>query len=219
MKNYLLSFLLTGMTAAVFAQSPSSTQTNQQLESNRAAINSIDNLPGSNQSLGAQSQALNNFLSGAKPAQANAPQAKYHSDLLIFISLSMPEEAIKGYAKQAKDYGATLMIRGFVDDKLSATRVAASRLDAIGAAWQVNPQAFTKFKVNKVPAIVLATSESSSLTEEGCAPTGTYSQLYGDVQVGFALNKFYEKSQAKISALAKERMMIFSQEQAQGKLN
>lgn len=206
-----MAFLM-GFSIHVAAQSLNAASDPKQVQaiqnSNKAAMNAIDRLEGSAMPIG--SQNLNVFLNNAQQGTPVAPKKELKSDLIIFISLSMPEDAIKGYARQAKAYGATLMIRGFVDDKLSATRDAAVRLDQLGAPWQVNPQAFTKFKIDKVPAIVLANNQDSSLTEEGCAQPGTYSTIYGDVQIDFALNKFYERSNKVIAQIAKDRIADFT---------
>ena len=43
------------------------------------------------------------------------------SQLLVFLTLSMPDEALKGWMAATHDAGGTAMIRGFHQNKLSAT--------------------------------------------------------------------------------------------------
>ena len=145
-----------------------------------------------------------------KLARGSTPVAiprvrKGESDLIIFVSLSMPKEMLMSYAKQAKRFGGVLMMRGFVDDKLSATRDAVDRLNAAGVEWQINPEPFKKFKVAKVPSIVLASAEEeASVTKDGCATPDAFTMVSGDIQVYDALDKMKVRAQPKIASLARQ---------------
>ena len=52
------------------------------------------------------------------PGYSNKPD---DSDLLIFVSFSMPKESLKLWAEQASRIGCPLLLRGFVDNDLTKT--------------------------------------------------------------------------------------------------
>lgn len=135
-------------------------------------------------------------------AQAKAPQA----DLMIFVSLSMPDQMLEQYAAQAKRFNAVLMMRGFVNDKMSDTKTAVARLNKSGAQWEINPEPFKLFKIDKVPAVVMATADSGSVIEEGCAKPETYTVIFGDMSVLAALDKMSLRGQKAIAGMAKSRI-------------
>jgi type-F conjugative transfer system pilin assembly protein TrbC len=130
------------------------------------------------------------------------PQA----DLMIFVSMSMPVQMLEQYAAQAKRFNAVLMMRGFVGDKLSETRATLQRLNKSGAQWEISPEPFVQFKIDKVPAIVMATAESESVLEDGCARPETYASIFGDLPVHDALDKMALRAQPSIATMAKARL-------------
>lgn len=180
----------------------------KQLDSNAASIKSTGSLSGANQSLSQTTKE--DFLSlASKKAQQQLDPKR--SDLLIFVSLSMPEEALKNYTAQAKRFNATLILRGFANDKLSTTRETLQRLNVGDAEWQISPEPFKSFKINKVPAIVLANAESGSLEDDGCARPSTYTSVFGDITVKDALDKISLHGQASIASIAKARLLADQQ--------
>jgi len=185
---------------------PNSGQIRLQMESNRATANAVatmNNTPLNAQSTKADFERL--ARPGAVQAQQRTP--KYEEDLMIFVSMSMPEQMLMAYAQQAKRFNAVLMLRGFVDDKLSKTREVIMRLNKSGARWEVSPEPFKHFKIDKVPAVVLATAESGKITEEGCARPDTFTSIFGDMSILDALDKMALRAQPAIAELAKARIM------------
>ena len=135
-------------------------------------------------------------------------ERKGESDLIIFVSLSMPNDMLMSYAQQAKRFGGILMMRGFVDDKLSATREAIDRLKTEGVEWQISPEPFKKFKVTKVPSFVLASADAeTSVAEDGCATPDAYTMISGDIKVIDALDKMKVLAQPKIATLAQKILL------------
>jgi len=133
---------------------------------------------------------------------------KGQSDLMIFVSFSMPPEMLMSYVRQAKRFGGVLMMRGFVNDKMSATKAAIERLNQEGVEWQISPEPFKKFKIDKVPSIVLASADDAeSVTVEGCATPDAFSMVSGDIQVFDALDKMRLRSQPKIAVLARSLLL------------
>ena len=78
--------------------------------------------------------------------------------LIVFLSFSMPKEAIKELLIQSAQYNAVLVIQGLVDNSFPKTINAIS--DVIKRAGQkggitIEPNIFEQYKINSVPAFVL----------------------------------------------------------------
>lgn len=141
-----------------------------------------------------------------QPQQPTAPEKK-GSDLMIFASLSMPEAMLMNYAAQAKRFGAVLLLRGFVDDKLSTTKEVLLRLNKSGAEFEISPEPFKYFKITKVPTVVLASANASSVVENGCARPDTFVSISGDIALVDALDKFSLLSKSGLAKDAKARII------------
>lgn len=184
-------------------------QTRLQLDSNAMTMNATDALQKSDVPVSKATTAdfMNLSRPGSGTPPGKTPKTAAESDLLVFVSLSMPDQMLVQYATQAKRFHAVLMLRGFVDEKLSATREALTRLNATGAQWEISPEPFKTFKINKVPAIVLATAESASVAEDGCAKPETYTSIFGDIAIVDALDKMSLLGQKRVASLAKARLV------------
>lgn len=152
-------------------------------------------------------EQFENLARSRVPMQGNKTR-RGESDLMIFVSFSMPPEMLMNYVRQAKRFGGVLIMRGFVGDKMSHTKAAIDRLNSEGVEWQISPEPFKKFKVEKVPSIVLASAEDAqSVTADGCATPDAYTLISGDIQVYDALDKMRLRSQPKIAVLAKTLLL------------
>lgn len=110
--------------------------------------------------------------------------------LLVFISLSMPEATLKRLFHQAAQARATLVIRGLANDSLRDT---FNRMQALNGsqrvAAQIDPQAFERYAVTRVPSFVV-TQEADSATpckNAQCAPATDFALVAGDVSLDYAL--------------------------------
>lgn len=123
------------------------------------------------------------FESTQKASKPAKPQ-----ELMVFISFSMPEESIKRLARQTEKAGGVLVLRGFKDGSLKETAQLVQSLGLNGATFQINPPAFSKYKVNAVPTMVLTKPEAATQIDgEGCALPDTYVSTVGDTSLDFAL--------------------------------
>ncbi|WP_300646486.1 type-F conjugative transfer system pilin assembly protein TrbC [Paenalcaligenes sp.] len=118
--------------------------------------------------------------------------------LLIFVSFSMPERTLKNLSRQAYQYGATVVLRGFVDDSLEKTKNLAKKVNEHGAAWQIHPELFETFNVKNVPTFVM-TSDVSGLDSgcgggNECATNLGYTSISGDISLMAALDYFRRDS-------------------------
>lgn len=112
---------------------------------------------------------------------------KTGSDLIVFVSFSMPDDLLSSYSAQAKEAGATLVLRGLVEQSVNKTQLRAIPLNKPLASWDINPGLFRKFNIQHVPAIVLADSKDSQVMEEGCARPSAYLEVEGAVSIRQAL--------------------------------
>jgi conjugal transfer pilus assembly protein TrbC len=122
----------------------------------------------------------------------------------------MPEQELNSLARQAKEYGGTLILRGFKDNRLSETKAAALKLNASGASWKIHPQLFKTFSVNQVPAIVVASDASNQLLANGCAPDTAFTSIYGAQSIEMSLRKIVEQSnQREIVKISQNKLNFY----------
>jgi hypothetical protein len=64
--------------------------------------------------------------------------------IYIFVSFSMNDAALRAYYKDASKLGATLVIRGLVDNSFNATK---DKLSQLNISCDIDPELFTKYAV------------------------------------------------------------------------
>ncbi len=131
---------------------------------------------------------------------------KSSHDLIVFVSFSMPPDILKELARQAKETGAVLVLRGFKDESLEATKQAALIMNQAGAEWDIHPDLFKSFKVTKVPTFAVAAADASSVLEDGCAPETTYATISGNISIQVALDTIRRRASKPIATLAEARI-------------
>jgi type-F conjugative transfer system pilin assembly protein TrbC len=133
--------------------------------------------------------------------------------LLVFVSFSMPDHVLRALSDQARAVGATLILRGMVNGRLSATQEAALKVNGAGAGWEINPELFTTFDVQTVPAFVL--TGNKRVLDEGCAPddegmcsnANTFSKVSGNISIDIALDTMRRRTDIPlIRDLAERRL-------------
>lgn len=73
------------------------------------------------------------------------------SNRYIFVSFSMPDEALKAYYREAEELQATLVVRGLVNNNFFETRQKA--LD-IAINFNIDPELFENYSIKSVPVII-----------------------------------------------------------------
>ena len=126
-----------------------------------------------------QSEAM-----GAAQGLASGP------GLFVFVSLSMPRPALEKLIDQAARARASVILRGFAQGSLRETVAQVQGL--IGArqvAVQVDPQAFDRFSIARVPSFVLVRDGTRpvSCAAGSCAPPEGFLRVAGDVSLDYAL--------------------------------
>lgn len=110
--------------------------------------------------------------------------------LLIFVSLSMPQPTLQRLIDQAARARASIVLRGFAHGSLRATVAQVQHL--IGdrqVGVQIDPQAFDRYAVTRVPTFVLVRDGTPPAACAGgtCAPAEGFLRTAGDVSLDYAL--------------------------------
>ncbi|WP_287600056.1 type-F conjugative transfer system pilin assembly protein TrbC [Thiothrix sp.] len=118
------------------------------------------------------------------------PALRSDGELLIMVSFSMPKDTLKNLALQADKAGAVLVLRGMVDDSLTATTKAIREVlgeDAGDSTFQVDPNVYKAYAVQDVPTFVLAKQPPQA--EQACELGKDYVAVRGDVSLTYALRE------------------------------
>ena len=116
-------------------------------------------------------------------------------DLMVFVSLSMPRDALSRLIEQSELAGATLVFRGLKGN--SMTQMGEAIKELIGertVSAVIHPPAFQQFSVKRVPVVVIARPEASSVLEDGCSRPDTFVKVAGDVTLDYALDYIERRS-------------------------
>ncbi len=127
-------------------------------------------------------QSSDKTCHASKMTPSPESQAKYQGDseLMVFVSLGMADEALKALSQQAKALGGVLVIRGLVENSFQKTH---QRLKSLGIPIDIDPTLFERFEVTRVPSIVLADVKDGKLT-------GSFDKVRGNVSLKSALELF-----------------------------
>lgn len=74
------------------------------------------------------------------------------SDIIVFVSFSMSDESLKGYAQDLQRAGGRLVVRGLINDSFKATQ---ERLTRLGIELDIDPVLFEDFSISHVPAFLI----------------------------------------------------------------
>ena len=130
------------------------------------------------------------------------------SEVLVFLSLSVPEAAWRQWAREAARAGTPLVLRGIGDGGL---RAFAGHIwdrtgdEAVGIA--VDPRLFRLFGVDRVPAVVAVPGGVPPCTSRGCAGDAppSFDVISGNIGLAVALEAI--ATEGKAGRDAAERML------------
>lgn len=110
--------------------------------------------------------------------------------LLVFVSLSVPQPTLQRLIEQAARAKASVLIRGLAGGSLRQTVTQVQSL--VGdrqVAVQIDPQAFDRFAITRVPSFVLIRDGTRpvSCPSGTCAPPEGFVRTAGDVSLDYAL--------------------------------
>lgn len=129
--------------------------------------------------------------------------------LVVFASLSMPEESLKRLGRDVRRVGGVIVLRG-MKHGLQAGRwmesvQALKPLAETGAEIQINPKLFLRYGIRSVPTVLLApegVSEGDCDLKQQCS-SGPIAMAAGDVSVGHVLEEFGDRRDS-VGRLARE---------------
>ncbi|TDR30294.1 type-F conjugative transfer system pilin assembly protein TrbC [Hydromonas duriensis] len=125
------------------------------------------------------------------------------TNVLVFVSFSMPEASLKRIATEVAKVHGTMVLRGFVGDSLKQTVDALNPLTNLGAQVQIHPELFKAFNVTQVPTYVLVKPGSSL---EGCGDLNSSCQNHltgmGDASLRSVLERMSRTPNNPLTASA-----------------
>ena len=135
-------------------------------------------------------EALARGYAGQSDAMAQAQGLTAGPGLFIFVSLTMPRATLQRLVDQAARAKAAIVIRGFANGSLRTTVTQVQGL--IGkqqVAIQIDPLAFDRFAISKVPSFVLVRDGTRPIAcaSGSCAPAESFLRSTGDVSLDYAL--------------------------------
>ncbi len=131
------------------------------------------------------------LLSGLVSTNSQATIDKT-GDILIFISFSMPDENIKSWLIEANTIGASVILRGLIDNNWLKTLARTNSLlkDDNRGGVQIDPELFQDFNITQVPAVVIvAPSSTPCRTQTTCNSYGRFDVITGNISMRYALEK------------------------------
>jgi conjugal transfer pilus assembly protein TrbC len=157
----------------------------------------IDALPQPKTNAPIDLEALAKGYSAQSDAMAQAQGFATGPGLFVFISLSMPQATLQRLVDQAARAQASIFIRGFAGGSLRATVAQVQGL--IGqrqVAIQIDPQAFDRFTIERVPSFVLVRDGTRpvSCASGTCAPPEGFLRTTGDVSLDYALEHMQRRA-------------------------
>lgn len=126
------------------------------------------------------------------PGIAEAQGLLSSGALLAFVSFTMPEASLTRLLAQAERSGARVLLRGLLHGSLRET---VTRVQALTAgrriAVQIDPQAFKRFQVEKVPTYVLLRdgAHATPCATSSCVTAQDFVAVSGDVTLDYALEQ------------------------------
>ena len=166
----------------------------------RPSRTNIDALPTpahGSATTGIDLEALGKGFASAAQASSSGFGLASGPALMVFVSLSMPQPTLRKLVEQAARAHATLFVRGFVDNSIRTTVTKVQ--DLIGqanVAIQVDPQAFDRFAIERVPSFVLVRdgTRPASCASGVCAPAEAFVKVTGDVSIDYALEAMQRRA-------------------------
>ncbi|MBY0292333.1 MAG: hypothetical protein K2W92_03500 [Alphaproteobacteria bacterium] len=147
---------------------------------------------------------------------ANSQVRSPEGNLYIFVSFSLGEKALMNLAHEAKQYGATLVLRGFracprpcvgeehgEPGKISYGKTIQALQKIIlktGQGVSIDPELFTFFSVSSVPTYILAKPFQLNSSERTQAPL--HDRIQGHVSVHYVLETFAKEGDLQSEAKA-----------------
>lgn len=128
------------------------------------------------------------------------PGRKFAGGLYLFVSSSMPLPLLKAYAAEARKYGAVLVFKGLPEGSFKKLFALVKEISGGEgeAAMQIDDEAFDRFGIVSVPAIVLSKEEDPSPLGTDVLPK--FDKITGNAGIKYSLRKFAESGDLREEA-------------------
>ncbi len=110
-------------------------------------------------------------------------------EVIVFMSLSAPQESWRQWSREAARIGAPLVLRGFGPDGLQATvKRIGPYLDREGGA-AIDPRLFRLFDITVIPAVAVVPGGVPPCQSRGCLSDAAppHDRIAGNIGLGAAL--------------------------------
>ena len=161
--------------------------------------------PGASPGTGADPLAVAQRYRQTRPVVGSAGP-----DLLVFVSFAMPRASLERLAADAARTGAVLVFRGPKEGSLRKTLRAFEPLARRGAAAVLHPEAFTRHRIEAVPAYVLGGAGGCQADSNEAACQDVL-RISGDASLDFILERMARAdhplaraAEARLARLRKE---------------
>lgn len=125
---------------------------------------------------------------------------KSNAELYVFITLGMKPNNIQSLIKEAKRYGAKVVIRGLKDNSFMETAQFLRKIAKEASEGVIiDPTLFRKYNIQIVPTFILAKNHTLF---EGEKYDLAYDQLEGNITIQYALEKM--KANGDLAQVAEE---------------
>jgi type-F conjugative transfer system pilin assembly protein TrbC len=117
----------------------------------------------------------------------------------LFISSSIPKATLERLLNDAGKLNISVFLKGNIGDdplKFQGTQqfMNTMKIETPPELF-IHPDAFQMFKIDKVPALVVAASDvKDRLDEQGCAAPEDYDMISGDLKLGSNIEQIFNKA-------------------------
>ena len=125
-------------------------------------------------------------------------------DLLVFVSFAIPRASLERLAADAARTGAVMVFRGPKEGSLRKTLQAFEPLARRGASAILHPEAFTRHRIEAVPAYVLGNSGGCQADSNETACQDVL-RISGDASLDFILERM-ARADHPLAAVAEARL-------------
>jgi conjugal transfer pilus assembly protein TrbC len=163
-------------------------------EAQATVLGGQSNLENAAELMQGQSGGAINFDEIVKTATSGSADLQEAPQLVVFASLSMPEQSLKALIKDTAAAGGTVVFRGFPGNSMKAFQQGIMKVvdnkDDYGNIG-IDPRLFRAFDIKSVPAIVVVTSSFDLCDGFDCtSEVPPFDVMTGNVTLGYALETF-----------------------------
>lgn len=193
------------------------------MQDNKIKINNLKitggNMPNIDTSLLVANKIDINDL--IKQSQFQLKQDPLNTDISLYLSFTtLSKDDIILYSSQAVKYKIPIVLRGFINNSYKETSAYLKELRTLypELTVMIDPPAYEKYSITSVPALVVTKSTTSPL-QDGCAASGDFTKVAGDVSIQAMLDYIRQNSKNQIIVSAVVQRLNDVRQQSYFKVN